>query len=579
MRWIVGYALWAFVSAVPAHAQSPAESSAAALTTRGRSIEAILESVLFPEQDAERAIMLVIDPSRSLRNAQFATKFAKVLRTNKSQKLRLGVAIIGAKKGDKPLPPGSDFNDVRKRVFDAFGNARNVLRDVYSPLRKVAPLFARERGQRTIILVAHQNGDAEYKLEKVIAALKKSKIRVVVITREVLLSDAYWYRKAWFPTTKPPVGAYRGGSDGAFVDVPWGWVHQDSRLTSVAGSGFAAWGLSRLASATGGRVEIIYTTPPSRHICGGHLFCRFCDNGDHDPPTQRLLAIRLKVVEPSLEARRLVCKRAASDPYYKSVLRAWSAAYKAGLIVERPAMRRGGGTLVQDWDRTRLYPSSYMSRVSDFKREAYEAKLKARTANKIAARLRKAIAVGDKTGRGSDRYRAIAELTYVMLRLTRLNLLYLREFLRDVAPRYVKQEPVEPPEVATRRINKDVAGYHISWSTIPLCHGVDPFFHLRLPGGNGLDVELRAFAIDYQTFLKRNAHTPFTVALSHMGIARYTLVTLGKGNVKGSTGPARQNPSSGKKQNTSTAKERERERGERDGGKSGGGSGTPTSGG
>ena len=576
MRWVAGYALWALVSAVPAHAQSPAES-AAALTTRGRSIEAILESVIFPERDTERAVILVIDPSRSLRNAQFATKFAKVLRANKSQNLRLGVAIIGAKKGDKALPPGSDFNDVRKRVFDAFGNARNVLRDVYSPLRDVAPLFARERGQRTIILVAHQNGDAEYKLEKVIAALKKSKIRVVVITREVLLSDAYWYRKALFQTEKPPANAYRGGSDGAFVDVPWGWLHQDSQLTSVAGSGFAAWGLSRLASATGGRVEIIYTRPPSRHICGGRLFCRFCDFGDHDPPTQRLLAVRLKAVEPSLEARRLVCKRAASDPYYKAVLRAWSAAYKAGLIVERPAMRRGGGTLVQDWDRTRNYPSSYMSRLSDFKRAAYDAKLQAGAANKLAARLRKAIAAGDRTGRGSDRYRAIAELTYVMLRLTRLNLLYLREFHREVAPRFVKPEPFEPPEIATRPIHKDVASYYMSWTTMPLCHGVEPFLHLRLPGGNGLDVELRAFAIDYQTFLKRNAHTPFTVALSHMGIARYTVLTLGKGNVKGSTGPARQNPSSGKKQNTATAKERER--GERDGGKSGGGSGTPTSGG
>lgn len=570
-------ALLVFLAAEIVRAQSV---SAADLTTRGRSLEGMLEAVLFPKGDPERSILLVVDPSRALRSASFPSTLQRVLRAHAKEtvRLRLGIALIGAKKGMDPLPPGSDLIDVQKRAYVSLKSTRNVLRDVYTPLKRSIKLFAREPGRRTIMLFTQQNGDTEYKLEKVIAALKSAKIRVVVVTREVILSDSYWYSYAG-RSAKAPERAYLGGSDAAFVEIPDGWINQVSSLTGVAGSGFATWGLSRLAAGTGGRVEVLYTSESSSHRCGDEWTCLFC-RGTHVARSQVLRPVRLKSVAPSLQPRRVVLKQAASDPYYKAVLHAWRAAYKAGLTIEEPTVRRTGGSLVPNRDRKMNFQFYYGESVSRWRRTGQDAKARAKAAGRISNALLKSIANGDRGG-GSARYRAVAELTHLMLRLTRLNLLYLEAFCRDVAPKLTaKRAPVfSLPEVRMFSYPDDLAGFYLLTNTIPLCHGVRPFFDLKLPGGAPLDFELRLFAGEYQDFLKKNAHTPYAVAISYMGIARYSVQAVQKGNVKGNTGSARRSPNARKKRDTDTARETEPERGERGSGSSSSGSGSPTSGG
>jgi len=578
--------------------------SAADLTTRGRSLESMLESVIFPKGDPERSVLLVVDPSKALRSARFPSMLGRVLRAHAKEtvRLRLGITVLGAKKGPKngaekvkkTLPLGSDLAAIQKRAYASMQSTRNVLRDVYTPLKRSIKLFAREPGRRTILLFTQQNGDTEYKIEKVIAALKSAKIRVVVVTREVILSDSYWYgyegRRA-----KAPERAYLGGTEAAFVEVPHGWIHQDKSLTGVAGSGFATWGLSRLAAGTGGTVEVLYTSEPSAHRCAGHFHgeasqfhwvsCHFCSGTTHVARSQVFRRLRLKAVAPSLQPRRVVLKKAASDPYYKAVLLAWRAAYKAGLTFEEPTVRRKGGTLVPNRDREPNFGFYFGTQVSKWRRTAQDAKALAKVASRISKALSKSIARGDRvsgvrTG-GQARYRAIAELTHLMLRLTRLNLLYLEAYCRDVAPKITAKKAPELslPEVPLFSYPDDLDGFYLSYDTISLCHGVRPFFDLRMPGGPTLDIELRLFAGEYQEFLKRNAHTPYAVAISHMGIARYRVLALQKGNVKGNTGAARRSPNAGEQRNTDTAREQEPERGESGSGSSSGGSDTPTSGG
>ena len=236
--------------------------SASEITTRGRPIEKILESALFPRGNPERSVLFVVDPSKTLRTAGFGTKLYQLLRKRASDvgNLRLGLVNLGAKKGEDPLPLGSDQVTVARRGIDATSMPRNVLRDVYTPLKRCIPMFAREPEHRTIVLLTHQNGDTEYKIEKVIAALKSAKIRVVVITREVVLSDSYWFD--WSSrSAKPPKRAYLASSEAAFVELPYGWIHQTNALNGRVGSGFGTWGLSRLAAATGGRVERVRIVP------------------------------------------------------------------------------------------------------------------------------------------------------------------------------------------------------------------------------------------------------------------------------------------------------------------------------
>jgi hypothetical protein len=578
---MIGLLLGFFASGI-ARAQTV---SAADLTTRGRSLERMLELVLFPEGDPERSVLLVVDPSKALRFGKFPFTLRSVLRAHskETKRLRLGMTILGAAKDEKPLPLGSDLSDIRKRAFASMESTRNVLRDVYTPLKRSVKMFAREQGRRTIVLFTQQNGDTEYNLEKVIAALKRGKIRVVVVTREVLVSDSYWYSYEG-RGAKAPEGAYLGGTEAAFVEVPHGWIHQHYRsLTEVAGSGFGTWGLSRLAAGTGGTVEVFYTTESSAHRCGkgsNWVHCHFCSGTTHLARNQVLRPLRLKAVAPSLQPRRVVLKKAASDPYYKAVLQAWRAAYKAGLTFEEPTVRKKGGTLVPKQDREQKFEYYFGRSVSKWRRTAKNAKERSKAASRISNALLKSIASGDRSG-GHARYRAIAELTHVMLRLTRLNLLYLEAFCRDVAPKITAKKAPEfpPPEVAVFSYPDKFAGVNLHSETIPLCHGVRPFFDLRMPGGAKLDIELRLFAGVYQDFLKRNAHTPFAVAISHMGIATYSVRPFGTGNPKGSTGSPRRSPNEHEKPNNETAREQEPERGESGSGSGSGGSDTPTSGG
>ncbi|MHC4955087.1 MAG: vWA domain-containing protein [Planctomycetota bacterium] len=536
-----------------AHAQG-----ASSVTERGRKLESILELALFPASDPPRAVMLVIDPTPSLRTADFAEKLAGALK-KQAENLRLGVAILGEK--SKPLVPGSDRKAVVERVRAALKKPALEVRDVYTPLKKIVARFATGSGRKEIVLVTLENGDTEFNLDASVAAMKSANVPVTVVAREAFLSDSYWISGA-ASAVQAPRGAELAGADGAFVDVPWGWLFQFSRITEVAPAGHAMYGLGRLAYATGGRVHIYYPQA-GKHKCTLHSTCPFCP-GDHMPPFERFRAARLKAVEPSLAPRKQVLKAAAADPFYRAVLRAWSDASKAGLLRSAPAVKPSGSTLVIDKKRHMANVPRWEGR--SHKRWATQATKLAGTADRIAKKLREETKKAEAKG-GIDRYRAVAELTYVMLRVTRLNLLYCAAYAREIAPVQLdkKRKQPLPPEHAIVTADYRVTG--MGYANLSLCHGAAPFARLHLPGGARTKQELAALDEDIKRFHRRNAHTPFAVALGRMGLARFHPTGIGK-----RTKPVPRDVSGSESGNAST-------RPERTGGGSSGGSSGPTSGG
>jgi hypothetical protein len=67
----------------------------------------------------------------------------------------------------------------------------------------------------------------------------------------------------------------------------------------------------------------------------------------------------------------------------------------------------------------------------------------------------------------------------------------------------------------------------ISYTNHCLCHGVEPFYEVELPGGAALRPELERLATMRRDFLQRYAHTPYAYALARMGIATFHLTYPG----------------------------------------------------
>ena len=203
-----------------------------------------------------------------------------------------------------------------------------------------------------------------------------------------------------------------------------------------------------------------------------------------------------------------------------------------------------------------------------FSGQAGKAEKLAVSCRSIADDLKAELAHADAAG-GSARYRVIAELTLVMLRVTRVNLLGFAAFCREAGPELLAQHPdtVEPPEVPQHTPDQRPVG--IGLSTLCFCHGVKPFRAVRLPGGEAFAREVAALEPIVEGFLSRQAHTPFAKALKISGIARFHFTFRGKYVPP----PKREIPGSDPDDTTTPS-----ERPPRGGATTGGGGGTTTGG-
>ena len=114
MRCVLGGALFVLLLAADAYAQSAAE-----ITSRGKSLEAILQPILYPDSNRERAVLLVIDPSRALRTTSFTRTLAKLTRGSKVRNEKLRLVRINAPEMTGPdQPQGVASRDFLRSLID-----------------------------------------------------------------------------------------------------------------------------------------------------------------------------------------------------------------------------------------------------------------------------------------------------------------------------------------------------------------------------------------------------------------------------------------------------------------------------
>lgn len=503
-------------------------TTAADATEPGRRIDRALDIVLDATArgaTGARTLCILVDPTPSLQAAGFADRLEAALERGAS---RLGATeLVVTKAGEKdPVlqAPTQDRAAVAKAVRQSLVGAKNTVRNVYADVRAAAALLAARPGVHELLLVTLENGDVEDDLEGTIAALRRAKVRTYVLTTEAFLADSY---AASHPTKDAPKGGVWTGGDGAFAEIPWGWLFQSSNGNEAAASGYAAYGLTRLCAAAEGRVFLASDPGSSSHACMTFGTCPFC-SGDHVVSGELYVPARLRTLAPLAEEREAVYAAAAKDPWWRAVHAAWKDASDAGLVRSRPSLDISGGVGKPERRTTGSWAPLVgngiaFTSLSSHAGKALEACDRVRVA--LEADLLKI-----KGDEGSARWRAVAQYVRLMLYVTRVNLVQYIGWCQEVGPVIAGRKPGEaeatPPEQpwfgdATRMVGVSYTG----WS---LCHGVRVFEELHLPGGAAMKDALHDLDGVYSAFMMRYAGTPFAVAAHRTSIAHILPTIQGK---------------------------------------------------
>ena len=508
-------------------------TSAAEITESGRSLERALHIAFADKgafagsgEDGPRSIVLLVDPTPSLAASGFASKLQRAFAEHAKLLGGAEIALVRVGQGAKKLRfvPAARRAELVADLSKMLRASRNEVRNVFVDLRSVASSLDKRAGQREVLLVTLENGDAEAELEACVKRLASARVRVSAIVREAFLADSYWAkRKRYWRDLKRvrlPRGTELVGGDNPFIDLPWGWVFQRSISNEIVPSGFGAYSINRVVAATGGRV-FLYAPPETvKHRCSVYGSCLFC-NGDHVPQGEDYMAARLAKVAPSVASRSEAFRKAAKDPILRAVFDAWRKAAAAGVVQTTPLLRFGTTSASRDRDRGGSHLGFWDS--LSFARHAKRADKAISDCDKI---LRELSARCVRTGLdqdGSARSRAMAELTRVQLQLAKVNLVVFAAWCRDIAPGLVGRKRVEVEAPEAPWIDPEQRAMRITYYDFCLCHGVAPFFRVRLPGGARMRGELRELDRLVREFMRKYAHTPYAVAVHRAGIARFSL--------------------------------------------------------
>ncbi len=507
-----------FALCMPA-AYAQAKATAADVTEPWRGLAHVFDRCLPPDlgkEDAPRNLAVLLDTTSTLKSSGFESAFAAALdrHGDKLGRTRFTVQRLGE---DKPvLVDTGDIEAVKQAVAQALAVEDERIKNVYAELRDFVGPLATRSGEKVVLLATLDNGDAEDDVEATAARLRGIGVRLHILAGEAYVADTYW---AWHRDTDKPKGTEFRGGDSAVVDLPFGWLFQQSAANEVTPAGHAAFGLNRLAAVSGGRVHIHAAASGGGHMCAPMAIC-VAYSGDHISPIEVYSRARLAEVAPSVAARDDVVRELAADPWHRATLAAWNASLKAGLVSGAPPKgTEPVGTDSAASGRQMLFGGANPAR------NAAKAEQAAKDAQRILGVLEADLAKIPPDA-GSPRQRAIADYTRVMLRLTKANLLLYAAWSRELAPTMLDEDAIyEPPEVTPHIGGGKVVG--TGWHNRTLCHGIDHFHAQRLPGGDEVRAELKLLEAEFDAYMSRHAHGPWAVALHRAGVAYFHLTWSG----------------------------------------------------
>lgn len=495
--------------------QSQAPATTAAATAAGRNLADAMDRVLAGagSEAAERTICLVLDAGPNLAQAGFASQFEAALQRHQPalRRTRMALAVVGHK-GSVLQTATLDHSKIAQLVRAQLDQPSAAMKNVYADVRAALSVFSGGGGERLVWLATLDNGDLEDDVDQTVKELQKAQARCLVLTSEATLADSYW---AGRPAQDKPRGGLLTGSDGAVIDLPWGFLFQIRPANEATPAGVAMWGLSRLASGSNGRVSLYASAAQVAHQCNFHQRCLFC-TGDHQPPADDWSQPQVAELAPFAGSRQETYATLGADPAFRAMVEAWRAAAEAGLVRSQPPFRITGTTATADRARDGRNLDLFGS--AQFEQKAKRAEEAAQKAAQIGAALEAQIGKLDAT-RCAPRQLAAARYTRVLLQLTRVNLLGFAGYCREIAPRQLAQDGKDLPAPEVPAVEREDRPAGIGYGNYCLCHGVEPFFEVELPGGAVFRQELQALAGMYADYQALYARSQFGFALRRNGIA------------------------------------------------------------
>ncbi len=508
-------------------AEEPAAKDAGEVTAPGRSLDRALDMVLGRTATAEagqRAFIIVVDATKNLREAGFHDRLASSLERKRRELagVPVGLSIAGAR-GSVSVAPTTDREALLAELAKALDAATtSPVRNLYAEVRSAAGAFPQGATERHVVLVSLDNGDAEDDVEATVRAVQRAKATCSVIAREAFLADSYPLSHSGMVSA--PKGTALAAGDGAFQDVPWGWLFQQDIGNEAASSGFAAWGLTRLAAASGGRVHLAAASGGT-HQCEALGGCWLCSS-DHLPKTQWFEAHRLQVVAPSAASRDDVLAAGLRDPWLRAILDVWAKASKEGLLRSRPTVSPSGSTLKVEERTAGQIPGLTGSSLA-FQRLSQQAAKMRTAAVKLLADYEADLAKIEPS-QGSQRWRASADYTRVMLHLTIANLELYEGFCAEAGPSICGKADREAVAPEVPRFSEDQKVTGLSYSTDCLCHGLEPFRSRRMAGGAAFTARYDVLKQVLDDYFARYDHTPWGTAVRRSGLAVFVPIVRGK---------------------------------------------------
>lgn len=488
-------------------------------TVRYKDLPVIVKGVAGRVEKGDKAVVVwLVDTSSSLRT--LGSPLAAAMRGAFTKPgVRHSVVAFG-EQSRLALKPTEGVEAAAKAVEAlAAGPPDDAIKNTLGNVREAAKLAASVSGRvpKFVVLFTQDNHDNEDNLEATVRMLKSAKMTFLAIGPEAVYSDPYWASAlsgtTYFFDVKKirKLGFDMKGPESAFVEFPYGWPYAVVDPCYTVPSGTGPYALVRLARETGGAYWL--HTPASAVFTFCQRYgCDLCA-GRHQGCGATYDETKLGLTGPELGSRAEYGKRYGSEPLTASILTAWDALHRKGVIRGVPPLRVSGRRLSENRRPARSTPAPVPggTQWDTIRRAALKSAGEVgKVADRLAADVKKSEAKSDR------RVLATADSLVVHLRMLEQTYRQLALFTEEME-RVMKGQAGDDGFASSRfeLAPKDrVLTWH--WRNVTLCHGGEP---LKSYGFLGDRKELHRALDEAELLIEKHRGTPWEVLMRRASVS------------------------------------------------------------
>jgi hypothetical protein len=508
-------------------AQDPKDKEGRSLETiRYREFPEILEEIARDAESSEKSLVVwLIDNAPMLKSSKHGELLSEnILRCFK--KPGVSHAVVSLSETAKVLlKPTEDPSRAASAISQlAAAPPDNAVKNCLQNVRDAAKLAASfSCPKKYIVLFTQDNADNEDDVEATAKVLKASGASFIPIVPEAIASDSYW-EAALAGVSYVPGGVDKfrklsfklKGPEGAFIEFPYGFPFSFMNPAETVPSGFAPWGIARLAAHSGGKVFLYSVDRSLMNFCRRYS-CLVC-GGEHKSCGAEYIVTKLKIVEPPLLSRSDYMSRYGKNRLVAATFGTWDHLYREGILQGMPALKPGGAGLVENVRSDKDPRPVGLQLTVDWKTVHQEALKNADTVEKATVELLETEKRYEKEKELDFRAIGTADAFLVYLKLLSQSYRQLALFCEEVDKASRAKRPADPvaaPEFSSPEGDKVIGWY---WRNYPLCHGGAPLKEIKFLG----DPKALHSSLDFaDRMIEKEAGTPWELLIRRASLPAF----------------------------------------------------------